>query len=176
MADDEIRSLKVVLGVTTDVELARALGVERSSISQWKRRGSVPRKYRALLGLEGRVAEANRVLNTTRHTLFGRTENHYWLKAALAFLPDQFRDRNNASLADLGREREGPLMLLASLAMAASAQHLGKARCESEEDYEALITAMLTHEVETIAAILSAGQSQSPQSESSIGPERPKTE
>lgn len=177
MADDQIRALKTVLGVTTDIELARALGVERSSVSQWKRRGGVPKKYAALAGLADGVKEADRLRNSTRHSLFGRTENHYWLKAALAFMPPNLPESRSSSLANIGSEREGPLILLVHLAIWATSEYLGKPRCESESDYRALVEAMEAHESDRMVRIIrplllaSARERliESPQSESSIG-------
>ncbi len=172
MAEDEIRALKAALNVSTDVALAQALGVERSSISQWKRRGAVPRKYRAYLGAEGMVSELTRLLAKTRHNFLGRAENHFWLRAALAFMPSYFVDPPGVGPAEVGRSREGPLILLVNLAMIATNIHLGKARCETESDYEALVEAMLIHEWELIDSIIHGDEEgESPQSGSSIGGE-----
>lgn len=184
MADDQIRALKTVLGVASDIELARALGVERSSVSQWKRRGAVPKKYAALAGLEAAVQDADRLKNATRHNLFGRTDNHYWLKAALAFLPANLPEGRNSSLANIGSGREAPLILLVHLAMWATSEYLGKPRCESESDYQALIAALEANEADRMLSIirpllLERAREQvieSPQSESSIGASEEKDE
>lgn len=41
-----IDEMKAVLGVATDRKLAIALRLERSTVSSWRNRGRVPRKYR----------------------------------------------------------------------------------------------------------------------------------
>ena len=42
--EDEIARLKSELGAETDAELATVLGLQRSAIAQWKKRGRVPDK------------------------------------------------------------------------------------------------------------------------------------
>lgn len=52
MTDDPlqiIEALKAQLGTETDADLARRLGIDKSTISSWKARGSVPRRFRAIL-------------------------------------------------------------------------------------------------------------------------------
>ncbi len=41
-----IHDLKLHLGADSDIELAQALGLHRTTICQWRRRGSVPKEYR----------------------------------------------------------------------------------------------------------------------------------
>ncbi|WP_022705306.1 helix-turn-helix domain-containing protein [Pseudorhodobacter ferrugineus] len=44
-----IDELKKKLGVETDVDLARALTVDKSTVSSWRNRGNVPERYLAIL-------------------------------------------------------------------------------------------------------------------------------
>lgn len=45
MSDATIQEIKERFGVVTDADLARALGVDKSTISSWRRRAVVPQKY-----------------------------------------------------------------------------------------------------------------------------------
>lgn len=52
MTDDPleiIEALKAQFGTQTDADLARRLSIDKSTISSWKARGSVPRRFRAIL-------------------------------------------------------------------------------------------------------------------------------
>lgn len=166
MSETEIQALKAALGATTDGELATALGVERTSISQWRRRGSVPQKYRAYLGLDEMVSEVTRLLTSGRKRVLDRIEYHYWVRAALAFMPSH-HDDGQKTFAERGRSREEMLMTLLNLAMVSTNAYLGKRWCESEADYDALIDAMMAHHYDLICSITD-GEEESPQSESSI--------
>lgn len=43
--DDLIQAIKITFAVETDEELAKALQIGRSTISSWRLRGSVPKRY-----------------------------------------------------------------------------------------------------------------------------------
>lgn len=47
--EDVIASLKAQLGADTDTELARRLRVNKSTVSSWRARGSVPRRFLGIL-------------------------------------------------------------------------------------------------------------------------------
>lgn len=52
MTDDPqeiIEALKAQFGAETDADLARRLSIDKSTISSWKARGSVPHRFRAIL-------------------------------------------------------------------------------------------------------------------------------
>ncbi len=51
-----IDKLKVKLGAETDVELARKLRIEKSTISSWKARGRVPGRFVRILAGDGHTA------------------------------------------------------------------------------------------------------------------------
>ena len=46
---DLVDKLRTAIGVKTDTALADELGLERSTVAQWRRRGSLPQAYRAIL-------------------------------------------------------------------------------------------------------------------------------
>ena len=51
-----IEALKHELGVETDTELARRLGVDKSTVAAWRLRKSVPPRYRRILDGDGKDA------------------------------------------------------------------------------------------------------------------------
>lgn len=57
--DEVIDEMKAALGVTTDAGLAKSLRRDHSSIASWRRRGSVPRKYRVTADELRRMARPN---------------------------------------------------------------------------------------------------------------------
>lgn len=152
MSIEAIRALKAALDVNTDVELANALGIERSAVAQWKRRGGVPAKYMMMIGEDPK--RFARAWDAVRHHLLGRVENHYFLRAGLAFLPQELPTPAGASKADLGEIREQTLLELMNLAQIVTYDRLEKRYCESEEDYAFLVRAMEVAEREVIALIL----------------------
>ena len=107
MAQDDIRALKGVLAVHSDVDLAAKLGVERSTVAQWKRRGAVPSKYAYLLGLAEMPSQTEKSLAAVRHHYLGRAENHWLLKVALGFTPigpDSVMEEDEATLGEYREE------------------------------------------------------------------------
>lgn len=55
MTDDPLKiieALKAQFGTDTDADLARRLSIDKSTISAWKARGSVPRRFRAIVNGE----------------------------------------------------------------------------------------------------------------------------
>lgn len=51
-----IQSLRVAVSAKSDAELARTLGIDQSTISSWRARGSVPQKFVKLLRSNGSSA------------------------------------------------------------------------------------------------------------------------
>ena len=154
MSSEDIRLIKAALGVASDVELAKALGVERSTIAQWKRRGSVPGKYFGALNLDSNPSRLARYFNAIRVKLFGRPEHHYFLRAALAFLPETLAAPQGVSSAALGDLREEPVLSLMHLAQLTCMGRLGKRHPENHDDYVALVSAMMADDNGAIAAIM----------------------
>jgi hypothetical protein len=165
MSNDAIRALKAALEVKTDVELAKALGIERSTVAQWKRRGGPPEKYMMMIGEDPK--RFARAWDAVRHHLLGRVENHYFLRAGLAFLPKDLPTPPNASKAELGQIREQMLLALMNLAQITTYNRLEKRYCENEEDYAFLVQAMEIAERELIALIVAGDGGAVPQSGSS---------
>lgn len=79
----EISSLKVMLGAGSDSELAALLGLRRSAISQWKKRGNVPDRARE---------QARKVLASRDHDALS--------VSAVARLPDTLRQFSRALAID----------------------------------------------------------------------------
>ena len=155
MAGEDITELKNALGVSTDVELANKVGIERSTVAQWKRRGSAPSKYAYLLDIAEFPSQAERTLNAVRHHLLGRAEHQWFLKAALAFLP-YFKDsRLEDEPATRGEERERVVISLMSFADYCCGHYLRKTYPVGEEDYERLVRIMNNEERLATDALLS---------------------
>lgn len=85
--DDEIGALRAAVGAKTDMELADLLGVGRSTISQWKARKAVPKKYRSLFSSLSDDDIRQALTTALRFHVFGKVEPSYWLIAALAVIP-----------------------------------------------------------------------------------------
>jgi hypothetical protein len=138
----DIEALKQALGVDTATGLAEALGLQRSALSQWKARGSIPQKYLILARppTDGEIASA--LDNALRLNVFGRRENAYWLRAALALLPAADTALADESPADRGARLERLVLRLMNRAMVATAQVLHKEHCESDDDCNRIITAL----------------------------------
>lgn len=144
MAGELIHALKAAFDVKTDVELARVLGVERSAIAQWKRRGGVPEKYLGLLSpdLAGGPGRMAKFYNAIRHNVLGRAENQYFLRAGLAFMGERLPTPSGATRAQVGVAREFRLIRLMEIAQFYTHAELGKRYCETEAEYEKLIEIM----------------------------------
>ena len=54
--DATIQNLRGAVSAKSDAELARTLGIDQSTISSWRARGSVPQKFVKLLRLNGSSA------------------------------------------------------------------------------------------------------------------------
>lgn len=72
-----IEALKMRLGASTDVELARKLAVDKSTVSSWRSRGSLPKRY---MGIVTGEEEAQAVSTPPLH--WG-THEEYAFKLAL---------------------------------------------------------------------------------------------
>src|SRR5580704_15405496 len=83
VAGSEIETLMQVLDARNELELAAKLGLTRSAVSQWRRRGMVPARLRHLLASQGDEAH----LEASRQQIFRKPEYHYWLRAALVLAP-----------------------------------------------------------------------------------------
>ncbi len=137
MVEDQIRRIRKALGAANDSELAEMLGLGRSAISRWKERGVIPAKFRYLAEYEG-VNVIQSVVQFIEHDrIYAHADNHYWLRAALQLLPLDYGAELSAS--DRAKLLEFVLTRLMSAAADATIGELGKRRCESEADFQALI-------------------------------------
>jgi hypothetical protein len=134
-----VDELKEALGLLTDIDLASRLGVERSTIAQWRRRQKVPQHWHFVLANEG---IEDRLL-ATRRQVFGDGHGHYVMMAALAIL-----DVEDLDWADwlmpmaVGHSRLERILLACSYVIDA----LAGAQCSSQSDYESLVARLMTPE------------------------------
>ncbi|HEX4196752.1 MAG TPA: helix-turn-helix domain-containing protein [Caulobacteraceae bacterium] len=137
MLEDQVRRIREALGAANDSELAEKLGLGRSAVSRWKERGVIPAKFRFLAERDGRHAIEHGSQFIEHDRLYGHADHHYWLRAALQFIPPGY----GAKLAapDRARLLEFVLTRLMGAAADATVRELGKRRCESEEDLQALL-------------------------------------
>lgn len=139
---DGVDALKQAIGVETDLALAAKLGLDRSTVAQWRRRGMVPARYRFIADPSRQDDVRRGFKNRDRRELYGDGNGEYLLRAALAVVPVSALDFPELSPALLGDYRESTLINLLSVVLEVCAQQLGKPRPESEEDYEALVEAL----------------------------------
>ena len=140
---DPVGKLKQVLNVDTDLDLARMLGLERSAIAQWRRRGNIPLRYRDLIDPAGQALTRERIKRADRRSIYGDGQGRYILSAALAFIPTHALEFDCVlSRANLGWEREARLINVVQVVLAACEAKFGKPRCESENEFLQLISAL----------------------------------
>ncbi|PAL22661.1 hypothetical protein [Sphingopyxis sp. GW247-27LB] len=95
-ANEQVDNLRALLGAETDQDFAQMLGVERSTIAQWRRRKGVPDRWaRAIMSrsLQGHV-------DAQRFRVFGAGDGYFLAMAALAVLPKDAIDFDGAGLTD----------------------------------------------------------------------------
>lgn len=165
MADEQVDLLKARFGAATDQDLAARMGVERSAVAQWRKRG-VPKKYRYVMAHATVVDQITALLRDGLRVQFlGRAENQYFLKAALGMFEAAEGETSDPVLK--GVEREAVLLGLMSVAAQATLDGLGKRHCEDDADYLYLMKVLNTGGYpKAIADVFSANRvlNQSPQS------------
>lgn len=139
----DVDALKVAVGAETDLGLAAKLGLERSTISQWRRRGNIPFRYRFMLDPQRQDSVQRGMKHRDRRQLYGDGDGHYLLRAALAVLPAAELDFPELSPALLGDFRESTLVNVISAVLDVCQRELGKARPSSEQDYEHLVNELM---------------------------------
>lgn len=77
-----------------------------------------------------------------RRLLYGDGPGELLLRAVLAVVPNEALDAPELSPALLGDLRESTIINVVSAALEVCAQALGKARPESEQDYDQLVEAL----------------------------------
>lgn len=148
MVDAQLAGLKSLFDVESDTELAVALGVDRSTIAQWRRRGQMPPKYRVLgaeaVALEaerGRLYEAGR--RAARSLVYRDPAYHLWTAAVLAALPPEaFASVAGEASEERGLRLERLVAELFQRCLSYSQDHLGKVRPEGGTDYVELVAAL----------------------------------
>src|SRR3569623_456723 len=110
--NDPVDQLKAALGVETDIALARELGLERSTIAQWRRRGALPALYRGIIDAGERAASLAVAL-AARQQVYGDSRAMYLLRGALAVIPAGLLDFPELSAHLLGDHRERLLLNVA---------------------------------------------------------------
>lgn len=134
-----VDELKEALGLLTDIDLASRLGVERSTIAQWRRRQKVPQHWHFVLAKE---AIEDRLL-ATRRQVFGDRNGHYVIMAALAILDLEDFDWASFLMPQaVGSARLDRILLACSYVIDA----LAGTQCSSQSDYESLVMRLLTPE------------------------------
>lgn len=139
---DLVERLKSALGVSTDQALAQELGLERSTVAQWRRRGSVPAIYREIIAAD-EVNDARAKIIASRQHFYGDSRMMYLVRAALAYIPSQeFEDNTDLSAALLGDHRERLLLNVGQVVQEACRALFGRSICESENEYDKLVKAL----------------------------------
>jgi hypothetical protein len=145
---DPVDQLKEALAASTDLSLAKELGVERSTVAQWRRRGALPARYQAILDADERNRARKDAL-AARRFVYGDGAGMFLVRAALAVIPVQVLDFPELSPALRGDHRERAIINVAEFAARLCPIVLGKQRCETEEDYDMLVEAMLSEDRKT---------------------------
>ena len=135
---DPVDMLKEVLGVETDLALAEELGLERSTVSQWRRRRSLPRDYQAILDAHA-ANEARAHVLASRQRLYGDARVMYQIRAALAVIPADELTIDGLAPALIGDHREQLIANIAPVVRTACVELFDRPTCETEEEYLALV-------------------------------------
>lgn len=151
MADSDIDALKRAIGVQTDAELAMRLGIGHTAVSQWRSRGKIPKKYTAILGAE---LDKNYISDALRLHIYRVYENHYFIMAALAFLPEVGRLKLGDDALATGKKLEQALLDLAAIAAQATETDLKKRVIVNDDDCRTLINIMHRNYSDRIGEIL----------------------
>lgn len=126
-----VDELKTALGCDTDIALAERLGVERSTIAQWRRRTGVPKGWHFVLKLKDVEVQSL----AARRRLFGEGDGYYIQMAALALL-----DVTRFDWPELAPSARGGMMQDWIVKAAAYViRVLGDRTCNSHREYEALL-------------------------------------
>jgi len=143
----DIEALKRALGAETELELAARLGIARSTVSQWRRRGSIPARYLALLAAE---VDGSDSAAAEQH-VFRRPEAHYWLRAALALLPG---GQTEEGVLQAGRSREQLVIALMGLAIRVARTDLKLQTIRNEVEWRRLMERLIVFHRDAVVGVL----------------------
>ncbi|MET0369773.1 MAG: hypothetical protein ABW039_00195 [Sphingobium sp.] len=129
-----VDDLREVLLAETDMRLAEKLGLERSTIAQWRKRG-VPKRYHFLMEMRGDPQLEARDL-AARRRIFGDGDGGFIMEAAIGFVPlAAFDMPSEFTPGAAGYMRMETIMVAARYIL----DVLGDRRCETTDDYIALL-------------------------------------
>ncbi|WP_416464778.1 hypothetical protein [Sphingomonas sp. VDB2] len=129
-----VDDLRAALDAATDMQLAEMLGVERSTVAQWRKRG-VPRRFQSSVKI-GPEEEAYAKDFALRRRLFGDGDGGYLMMAAMAHVPLSCFDMPaELSNANIGGMRMDMVLIVARYIV----DLLGDRRSYTEGDYLALM-------------------------------------
>ena len=126
-----VDDLVEALGCRTDQELAARLGLNRTTIAQWRRRGGVPRNWHFVLRMEKLEAQSL----AARRRIFGGGDGYYIHMAALALIPNAYLSWPELSNAERGAQIEDQILRLSSYII----EVLGERSLKLYYDYDALV-------------------------------------
>ncbi|MFN9926997.1 MAG: helix-turn-helix domain-containing protein [Phenylobacterium sp.] len=147
MAADKIAALKMALGARTELELAAMLGLSRSTISTWKKRGGVPARYLAMLEAGSGSSDAA----AAGQQVFRRPDAHYWLRSALALLPE---GRDGDGVLATGSSREKLVIALMGLAIRVARTDLKRQAIRNDADWAHLMECLVSIHRDAVIAVL----------------------
>lgn len=160
-----IARLKAVVGAESDSDLARALDLSRYAVAKWRAKGSIPPAYSFLADGGGSDPVDSAILFNHRRALYRHPHYSYFLRAALKVLQLVNRDPSDDPVA-------GEVVLTRLMGMASDTcwKVLGQAYCETEDDYSALLSAILSpsEEERLLRTLATIGYKPTPQSDSAI--------
>jgi hypothetical protein len=136
--DDLVDRLREALGVETDSALAAELGLERSTVAQWRRRGSLPKPYQAILDAHS-VNKHRAQIRASRQKLYGDPAVMYLLRAALAIIPINKLEADFLSPGLLGDLREQVIANVGPVIREACNELFQRPYCTSEDEYDRLV-------------------------------------
>lgn len=133
MSSSDIEALKSAVGAQTDAELAGYLGITRTTISQWRLRGKIPKKYKSLLVNPTKEELRGSLRKAFQIKFYGSTENRLWISIALPFIIERC-DPNDDPL-----HLEEEFINILSDAMRVCESRLKKVAPDSEEDVRRIV-------------------------------------
>lgn len=140
---DPVDALKIALEVETDLALAARLGLDRSTIAQWRRRGSIPVRYRFMLKPESRESIKRGWRHADRRQIYSDGGGRFILSAALGCIPTAAFDfPDSFSPANIGWSRESLIVNIVQVVLKACREELGKAACESHDEFIQIMTVL----------------------------------